>query len=275
MISDSIAPALSTEPGVAVGPPGARPHCGMRNGEIKFAEHAPGEPLWSTETRVSQWAQCQHAGRRGSANGALIAAWLSNGTIATPRARRRGRVRWIPADLGARDEPIAPAGRGRANGDALISWSLGDGKSIPTVQRKANGAFGPILNAISAANAVQSFSATSIGIDDQGNGVAAWTRAENRGGTDFWRFQAASFDAAAPSLNSSVPPGAKVGVGLPMAAAASDRVSPVSLSWSFGDGGIATGGAVAHAYGAPGAYHRHDHGDRRRGQRGRARRIRS
>ena len=51
-----------------------------------------------------------------------------------------------------------------------------------------------------------------------------------------------------------MPPGAKVGVALPMAAAASDRVSPVSLSWSFGDGGIATGGAVAHAYGAPGAY---------------------
>ena len=39
-----------------------------------------------------------------------------------------------------------------------------------------------------------------------------------------------------------------------MAAAASDRVSPVSLSWSFGDGGIATGGAVAHAFGSPGAY---------------------
>ena len=39
-----------------------------------------------------------------------------------------------------------------------------------------------------------------------------------------------------------------------MAAAATDRVSPVSMSWSFGDGGIATGGAVAHAFGAPGAF---------------------
>ena len=61
---------------------------------------------------------------------------------------------------------------------------------------------------------MQNFIEPSLGIDDQGNGVAAWTRDEFRSATDFYRFQAASFDAAAPSLNSSVPPGAKVGVAL-------------------------------------------------------------
>ena len=39
-----------------------------------------------------------------------------------------------------------------------------------------------------------------------------------------------------------------------MAAAASDRVSPVALAWSFGDGATATGGAVSHAFGSAGAF---------------------
>ena len=226
------------------------------SGQVKYAEHAPGEPLWSNETRLSQLGTtASMPAIAASPTGAFIAAWRSDATIATAaRAAGGAAFSGFQTISGPSMNPSLPQVVAGGNGDALISWSLGDGKAIPTVQRKANGALGPILNAISAANPVQSFSAPSIGIDDQGNGVAAWTRAENRGGTDFWRFQAASFDAAAPALNSSVPPGAKVGVALPMAAAASDRVSPVSLSWSFGDGGIATGGAVAHAYGAPGAY---------------------
>ena len=91
-------------------------------------------------------------------------------------------------------------------------------------------------------------------MDDQGNGVAAWTRNANRNAVDFYRFQAASFDAAAPALTSSVPPGSTVGAPIGMAAAASDRVSPVALAWSFGDGATATGGAVSHAFGAAGAF---------------------
>ena len=39
-----------------------------------------------------------------------------------------------------------------------------------------------------------------------------------------------------------------------MAAAATDRWSPASLSWSFGDGATAAGGAVTHAFGRTGAF---------------------
>jgi hypothetical protein len=144
------------------------------------------------------------------------------------------------------------------NGDALISWQLGDGKAIPVVQRKANGAFGPVLTAITAANQPpgesQSYFAPSIGLDDEGNGVAAWTRTANRNTVDFYRFQAASFDAAAPALTSSVPPGGALGAPIGMAATTFDRVSPVSIAWGFGDGATASGGAVSHAFGTAGAF---------------------
>ena len=39
-----------------------------------------------------------------------------------------------------------------------------------------------------------------------------------------------------------------------MTAAASDRWSPVSVRWGFGDGATAAGGAVSHVFGAPGAF---------------------
>jgi hypothetical protein len=84
--------------------------------------------------------------------------------------------------------------------------------------------------------------------------VAAWTRTANRNTVDFFRFQAASFDAAAPALTSSVPPGGALGAPIGMAAATFDRVSPVSVAWGFGDGGTASGGAVSHAFGTAGAF---------------------
>ncbi len=43
-------------------------------------------------------------------------------------------------------------------------------------------------------------------------------------------------------------------MGARFSATASDRWSPVTLRWSFGDGTSATGGAVSHAFGAAGAF---------------------
>jgi hypothetical protein len=39
-----------------------------------------------------------------------------------------------------------------------------------------------------------------------------------------------------------------------MAAAATDRVSPVAIAWNFGDGSTVSGGAVSHAFGSAGAF---------------------
>ena len=88
-----------------------------------------------------------------------------------------------------------------------------------------------------------------VGIDNEGNAT----------GLDSRRVPPGSFDRVrcvrrgAPDAAPRAPPGGTA-ARLPMAAAATDRLSPVSLSWAFGDGTIATGGAVSHAFGAPGAF---------------------
>ena len=180
-ISDSVAPAPSTEPAVAVSPTGRSTALWTDSGQVKYAEHAPGEPLWSAETRLSQLGTTA-AGRRRSVRHGRVHRRLGSDTAIATAARAAGGAAFAGFQTisGPSMNPSLPQVAAGGNGDALISWSLGDGKAIPTVQRKANGAFGPILNAISAANPVQSFFAPSIGIDDQGNGVAAWTRDEFR-----------------------------------------------------------------------------------------------
>ena len=91
-------------------------------------------------------------------------------------------------------------------------------------------------------------------VDDQGNVVAAWAQQSGGSGTPYFA-QVAVYDNAAPSLDAvSVPASGTAGAGVGMAAAATDRWSPVAINWSFGDGGTASGGAVTHAFGAAGAF---------------------
>jgi PKD domain len=52
----------------------------------------------------------------------------------------------------------------------------------------------------------------------------------------------------------TAPSSATAGQGIGLSAAASDRWSPVDLSWSLGDGTSVAGGAVTHAFGTPGAF---------------------
>jgi hypothetical protein len=60
---------------------------------------------------------------------------------------------------------------------------------------------------------------------------------------------------AAPTLAAvSVPSAGTAGAGVGMAAAASDRWSPVSSAWNFGDSTTGAGAAVTHAFRAGGAF---------------------
>jgi hypothetical protein len=259
-ISPAVAPDLSSEPAVAVDPSGRSTVLWTRSGQVRYAEHAPSDPLWSTEQRVSPAATTESMPAVAAApSGAVIAAWVSNGAIQTAaRPAGGGAFAGFQTISGPAMNTSLPQVAAGGNGDALISWSLGDGKAIPTIQRRANGTFGPLLTAVNAVSPAPgenlSFDQPSIGIDDEGNGVAAWTRTSNRNATDHFRFQTASFDAAAPTLTSSVPPGAERGAPIGMAAAASDRVSPVAIAWNFGDGSAAAGGAVSHAFASAGAF---------------------
>jgi hypothetical protein len=81
-----------------------------------------------------------------------------------------------------------------------------------------------------------------------------WLFDHFRAVTSHYRIQSAAFDAAPPTLTASVPPGGTARQAIGMAAAATDRLSPVGIQWAFGDGGTAAGGAVTHAFGSAGAF---------------------
>jgi hypothetical protein len=258
-ISDSLG-GIAIEPAIAVDPSGRSTALWEQATEVKYAERGPGDAFWSTPQRASQAGLTAGSPSAGAApSGAVIAAWVSNGAIESAARPAGGGAfsgfRTLSGPGMIPSDPVVVVG---GNGDALISWALSDQKAVPTVQRKADGSFGPLLTAITAANQPageeQNYFEPSFGIDDQGNGAAAWTTNVFRAPSTFYRFQTASFDAAAPTLTASVPPGAALAAPVGMAAVTTDRVSPATINWAFGDGGTATGGAVSHAFGAAGAF---------------------
>jgi hypothetical protein len=90
---------------------------------------------------------------------------------------------------------------------------------------------------------------TDIAADGQGDALTGWTSFGNGVFT-------AAFDANGPRFTAfSLPVGGSAGGALPFSAAAEDNWSgPPTISWSFGDGGTASGGSVSHTYAAGGSY---------------------
>jgi hypothetical protein len=148
------------------------------------------------------------------------------------------------------------------DGSAVAIWSgmAGTQPAIQASRREPGGGFGAVANISlgDAAGTPPVFVFTpAVAVDDQGNGAAFWARQRNDGGGGIndWRAEAAGFDAAAPTLSAvSIPPGGSVNAGIGMAAAATDRWTPVSYAWNFGDGTTGDGPAVTHAFGTAGAF---------------------
>lgn len=139
-------------------------------------------------------------------------------------------------------------------GDALVTFSGSMSEVIGTVFRPRGGSFSGVIPAESRNAVTTSLGNQGVGMDDQGNATGLWYRNLDPAGTNTHDVVTAAFDAAPPTLSASVPPGGTARASIGMAAAAVDRLSPVSIAWAFGDGGSAFGGAVTHAFGAPGAY---------------------
>ena len=149
------------------------------------------------------------------------------------------------------------------DGSAVAIWrgSSGGKPAIQAVRRAPSGEFGGVTDIAIGDPApadpdVQLFN-PSVAVDSEGNAAAVWSRFRFSLGLDIndWQLDAAGFDAAPPGLSAvSIPASGSVGAEIGMAAAAFDRWSPFTLSWSFGDGAGATGPAVTHAYGGAGAF---------------------
>ena len=84
---------------------------------------------------------------------------------------------------------------------------------------------------------------------DADDAVGTWSEAD----TGVARIAVAVDDVTPPALSAvTVPATATTGASVAMSAAASDTWSPVTISWTLGDGTAIAGAAVSHAYAMPG-----------------------
>jgi hypothetical protein len=139
---------------------------------------------------------------------------------------------------------------GSGTATAVFSPFINDARILVT-RRPVGGSFGAVQPVSPTGGSAL---APDVAVDGEGNVLTAWTFVANAGAHPYVA-QAAAYDAAAPTLAAvSVPSAGTAGQGVGMAAAATDRWSPVSVTWNFGDGTSGTGGAVTHAFGAAGAF---------------------
>jgi hypothetical protein len=239
-------------------------------GRIAFAERpAGGASSWSPPDFASAGTEVAERPDVGVApNGTAVGVWvLSNAGTGIVEAGLRaagggafGDLRKLSGPSMNVFDPIVSVGRG---GDAMFVWGTSMGEAVFALHRSRTGKYSDIIPAVTENNPPPNqelaFFNPSVGIDDQGNAFAAFTRDAFHkmpplDGMDHYTFEVAAFDFAAPSLTASVPPNGVASLPVGMAAAASDRLTATSISWNFGDGGTATGGAVQHAFGAPGAF---------------------
>ncbi|MBN8867889.1 MAG: PKD domain-containing protein [Solirubrobacterales bacterium] len=119
----------------------------------------------------------------------------------------------------------------------LTSALAPDGAATPLADYKAND---------SIQFAEPSFSAS-------GDASVAWTGTISDSGYGR-QLDAAIYDASGPTVDTRIPTKTTQGFETVMAADGSDRSGPVSLSWSFGDGGTAAGRYVKHAFASTGTF---------------------
>ena len=119
-------------------------------------------------------------------------------------------------------------------------------------RRPPGGSFGAV-RPVSPPGGTSRFAA--LAGDDEGNVVIGWAFAPAPSGDNPWTAQVSAFDAAAPTLRDvTAPSSATPGQPIGFSAAATDRWSPATLGWSFGDGTSTPGGAATHAFGSVGAF---------------------
>jgi hypothetical protein len=191
------------------------------------------------------------------ANNAVVVFGLcpvgsSNCAVSSASRPSGGSFGAVQAISAAGDQSFSPRVVVDASGVATAVFSplTSSDLRVLVTRRPLGGTFGAVAPLSAGGQNV----APAAAIDDQGNVVVAWAHRTGGAGTPYLA-QVAAFDVAAPALAAvSVPATGVAGQPIGMAAAATDRWSPVSISWSFGDGTNGAGDAVSHAFGGAGAF---------------------
>ena len=266
---ESVAPSLAVAPdGSAIVVWQENPAPGPGPGVIRYTERST-DGTWSSDPLtvsppedLTGNAIAPEAAMTG--NGTAIVAWFgrtSADITNTLRVRTRGPN---GAGFGPTRQATSTPGfnltlAANRAGDALMTWNSDMSNFLRSVRRSRTGQVGDVQTVTTGGgtNPAVAIFAQDTGIDDEGNGSSVWSRNLVNGpdGPSVWDIQSAAHDAAPPTLAAvSVPPNGQAGSPIGMAAAAGDRLTPVAVHWDFGDGATADGGAVAHAFGAAGAF---------------------
>ena len=142
------------------------------------------------------------------------------------------------------------------NGNAMAIWGAAATSADAPVQasrRPAGGSFGGPQDVSPPGEKAL---AGSIDFDADGNGIVGYVRYTDSPTCCPRTMRGLGFDASGPVLsNMSVPGSATAGDSVGFSVSARDTWSSISqVRWNFGDGESATGGSVAHVYGAAGSY---------------------
>lgn len=237
---------------------------------VQYAERVPGATFggsasWSARKDLSDSGTTSSSMPRIAVNdaGAAVAVWYSaNAVISAVRPTADGAFSAPKPLSGAGADASTAAVDLSASGEAEAAWTVSSGNDRAVVaSRRAPGeaAFGDPVDAtrttIAPPVTAIGYSPLAVGLDDQGNGAVAWQQFRNEGSGTTYAPVTSDVDPVAPELGGvSVPASAAVGAPTAFAATATDRSSTPTITWSFGDGGTATGPNPTHAFGAPGAY---------------------
>jgi len=267
--SDPGANAAATEPAVAMDAAGRAVAAWTEDADVTApgppAVKAMATPFGAAGTAATAASPAISPDLAALPGGSVVGTWVHGDD-----GSRRVQAALAPAGSAAFAGPafLSPAAPGTtypavaagADGDAIVAWQGFDDRAVHAARLPSGAtAFEPAVAVASAAGAPAGsdlfFIGPQLGLDDQGNATAVWAADDVRAAAHHYRVQGAGFDAAAPALTAvTVPATATAGTPAAMSAAASDRWGPVTLRWAFGDGATATGGAVAHAFGASGPF---------------------
>jgi len=156
-----------------------------------------------------------------------------------------------PANVDAREaiSAVSPLGGG------MIAWRDLTADPDQVLARNLDGNLVPVGNpTVLATNDVSTDDLSPLGVEFAPNGDASvlssfYIDADDSAG----ELNANVYDAAPPELTPWIPSKATVGQEIVAAAEATDR-SPIEYSWTFGDGGTATGAFAKHTFTGPGTY---------------------
>jgi hypothetical protein len=239
----------------------------ITSGGLLMNEQRPADPDFAGGTWSASPQQASEQGDSvetpalvSNGRGDTIAVWRAgSGTPGIDAAvGTAGGSFASPVTIDSSGKAFEPAAALDPAGNGLVAWRL-EG-AVNRVQARSRPAGGRFADVVSVSPEGEHAAAPLLAMDGEGNGVALWHKCNTNGldctddGTEQHGVRAAGWDAVAPRFTSvSIPPSGTAGSPLDLSASVFD-VWGAEVSWSYGDGGGATGTNVSHTYAGPGIF---------------------